>query len=297
MALHPPAVRVIPALVVAFLGAAIAAGCSVQSVESLPHGGAGPSGGDSSDAPSSSSSGSSSGAGSGSSSGGGVFSDANACSPGSVQTFQPGPYRPATAAWQGACVATSLGDPIQAFYDACLGNSATNDLCAAFATDYTACAACILTPDTADHYGPLINHGGFVTGNIAGCLELTDPGQLSCAKSVQALSQCELASCQANCPVADAPSLDAYNACAAQADETGCMSFSTAASCADWLPDASGAAACLVSDFKQFYDAVVPLFCGSPPPPMMIDAGASFDAGAPWGGDSGISTGDDAATD
>ncbi len=291
MALHPPAVRALPFVAATLLGAALAAGCSVEPIAAPSGSGAGSSSGATTDSPSSGSNG-----GSGGASGGGSFSDANTCSPGSVQTFQPSAYRPATAAWRGACVASSLSDPVQGFYDACLGSSASSNLCAEFAKDYAACAGCILTPDTADHYGPLIDHGGFVTANIAGCLELTDPGQLSCAKSVQALSECELASCQANCPVVDAPSLDAYNTCAAQADESGCMSFSTAATCADWLPDGSAGAPCVATDFKQFYDAVVPLFCGSPPPPA-LDAGSGLDGGSSWGGDASSGWDTDAASD
>jgi hypothetical protein len=212
------------------------------------------------------------GDGSGSSSGSGSPRDANSCQPGSVQTFQPSAYHPATAAWRGACTAT-LYDPIRLFYDQCLGSGATPAGCSDFAKHNAACVACILTPDTADHYGPLIDHGGFVTGNIAGCIELTLPGALSCAKSVQALSECELASCEANCPVTDTASLDSYNACASQADSAGCASYSMAASCADALVDAgTDAARCFAPDFRHFYDAVVPLFCGTPPPPV-VDGG------------------------
>jgi hypothetical protein len=205
--------------------------------------------------------------------------DASSCRPGSVQTFQPGAYHPATAAWQGAC-ATNIYDPIQLFYDECLGSGATPSTCADFQKNNAACFACILTPASADHYGPLIDNGGFVTGNVAGCIELTDPGELTCAKSVQALSECELASCAANCPVSDAHSLNSYNGCAAQADTGGCGQFEAATSCTDQLADGGTVATrCFASDFQHFYNAVVPLFCGLPPPTPSADASCGSNCG------------------
>jgi hypothetical protein len=113
---------------------------------------------------------------------------------------------------------------------------------------------------------------------VAGCIELSDPGALSCAKSVQALSECELAACAANCPVSDPASLDAYDLCAAHADHTGCATYySVAASCTSAVAEAGTYAApsCLETDFRRFYDYVVPLFCGAPP----ADAGLA-DTGA-----------------
>ncbi|HZU85382.1 MAG TPA: hypothetical protein VE987_20765 [Polyangiaceae bacterium] len=202
--------------------------------------------------------------------------DASACRPGDVETYQPAGYTSATAPGQGVCVRGGFNfDPIQGFYEACLGPAATAAKCASFKADpaTSACARCILTADTDAHYGPLVDHGGFITPNVAGCIELTDPRGMSCAKAVQALSGCELAACEANCPVHDAASLVAYDACADQADVTGCASYSSAAGCVAGESD-SGAAACLATSFVDFYDAVVPLFCG--PAPSRLDAGALF---------------------
>jgi hypothetical protein len=140
----------------------------------------------------------------------------------------------------------------------------------------SACAACIVTTESADFYGPVIDHGGFVTPNVAGCIELTDHSQYTCAENVQALTGCELAACEANCPVHDAASRAAYDACAAQAAQGGCTAFATAAKCADALQDGGPAANCLLPMFQDFYNAVVPLFCGSAP--QRPDAGLSFDA-------------------
>jgi hypothetical protein len=194
-----------------------------------------------------------------------------------VETFQPDPYRAATPPYEGACIPKGWSDPIQVFYDACLGAKAKKDACTAFQRDYPACVACIVTPESAGRYGPIIDHGGYVTGNIPGCIELTDPGGLSCAKSLQALSECEQRACSANCPVTNASTLTAYDNCASEADATGCVTYSDAANCAEALSDAGGdASICLQTDFKGFYDSVVPLFCGTAPPPaMMIEAGST----------------------
>jgi hypothetical protein len=196
-----------------------------------------------------------------------LTADATACRPGDVQTYQPMTYHPATAAGQGLCRAdSSAADPIRLFYDACLGAQATAAACIAFQTDKAtkACAECILTSDSKSYYGPLIDHGGFITTNVAGCIELTDRSGLSCAKALQALQGCELAACEANCPVHDAPSRTAYDACAVSADHMGCQSYGTAARCTATENDASLAASCLFPDFQDFYNAVVPLFCGTP---------------------------------
>jgi hypothetical protein len=217
--------------------------------------------------------GSSSGSGGGSSGSSGGFPDldGNACQPGSVATYHPDAYHPASGASQGACVASGGADPIRAFYDACLGSSATTDQCNAVRQTNAACVACILTPDSATAYGPLIDHGSFVTANVAGCLELVAPGSLSCARAVQALGGCELAACGANCPVHDAASLANYESCAKQVESAGCQTYATGASCALSEPDAAPKAALCLGDFQSFYSAVVPIFCGpSQAPP---DAG------------------------
>jgi hypothetical protein len=206
---------------------------------------------------------------------GGGSDDANACRPGDVETYQPGAYLSATAAWQGVC----RQDLISGFYDACLGAQATLATCTAFKSDRTAarCAECILTPDDQSNYGPLIDHGTFITANVAGCIELTDPAGLSCAKKLQALSGCELAACEANCPVEDEASRAAYDVCVGQADGAGCQSYEMAASCIGSEGDSGLVASCLIPTFAEFYDAVVPLFCGPP----RVDGGvAPFDASA-----------------
>jgi hypothetical protein len=141
-----------------------------------------------------------------------------------------------------------------------------------------ACAACVLTPYTADRLGPILTFGEFVGGNVAGCIEVTTPSDLLCAQKVQALSDCEIDACQANCPVTDPQSLVDRQHCASEATKMGlCFAYAGMASaCQAAEADAGLAEPCMNTGFKAFYDAVVPLFCGQ----ATVDAGAQLDAGS-----------------
>lgn len=230
----------------------------------------------------------------GSSMDGGRGLNPSSCQPADVETYVPGQYHPATAQWQGLCTL----DQIAGFYDACLVPTATPTTCSAYPTEDAGnggCAACILTPDSASAYGPLVNHGTFITSNVAGCIQLTLPSELSCAKAEAALVGCELAACEANCPVANSATRHAYDSCASAADGAGCQSYAQMAACvqppAD--QDAGAAAACLQS-FKAFYDVVVPLFCGPPPPPqdagpLLVEAGGDAGLHVDAGSEGGVS--------
>ena len=227
-------------------------------------------------------------ASSGSSSGAGETDAASSCSPSDVLTFVQGPYQPAEPP-SAACLDADGAGIWDDFYDACLGPNKTNQVCTAFKQDpaNAACAACVLTPDTADQLGPILSFGEFVGGNVAGCIELTTPGDPTCARDVQALSDCETAACQANCPpVTDAPSLMARQECVAAADQGGCLMFvqMTRADCAAADADSGLAAPCMNASFKDFYEEAVPLFCGQ----SAVDAGAGIavDASA---SDAGVS--------
>jgi hypothetical protein len=230
----------------------------------------------------------SSGGSSGSSSGGAA--DAGMCLPGDVQTFHP-TYHPA-AVEEGACASPSGADLISAFFEACFGENKSDDACRTFGANNPTCAACIVTPDSAKSYGPIIDHGGFVTANVAGCIEVEVANEgpsdeagapESCATAVDALQSCVLAACEANCPVSDQTSLNAYQTCATVAAAGGCGAFDSAADCALPSAEAGVPAVCIQTDFGAFYNSVVPLFClspqpmdaGSPPP----EAGAGYDAG------------------
>jgi hypothetical protein len=217
---------------------------------------------------------------------------ASSCHPSDVLTFVQGSYQPA-APPSGACLGADGGGLWEDFYDACLGPGPgkSDANCNAYkqTPSNAACAACVLTSYTADQLGPIVSFGEFVGGNVAGCIEATTPAdaappvrssRLSCAKAVQALIDCENAACQANCPVTDSQSLTDRQNCALEADVTGCqLFFGMAKGCAE--TDAGLAGLCMNSGFKEFYDAVVPLFCGQP----TVDAGAGVDAG---GGDAAL---------
>jgi hypothetical protein len=208
--------------------------------------------------------------------------DASSCHPGDVEAFVAS-YHPAVPP-QAVCLpqivqpnALIAGDPITLFYDACFGPHKSPFACGSFAGTspaYAACAACIETSASASSYGPLVVDpaDGFVRANVGGCIELTDPLALSCAKAAQAQQACQAAACAVNCPVTDDTSLDAYNACADQAAAGGCETFTAAASCVD--AEAVDLAACSSTSFQDFYFAVVPMFCGVLP----VDAAAPADA-------------------
>ncbi|MDP9036706.1 MAG: hypothetical protein M3O50_18045 [Myxococcota bacterium] len=211
---------------------------------------------------------------------------ASACRPGNLQAYYPSQYRSA-APPQNACGAGSNnaanGGPIQLFYDNCLGPNASYSRCDAFKADKSnaACANCILTPETAPQYGVLITHGGFVSANVAGCLELTQPAGLACAKSTQALADCELAACEANCPVVDANGFAAYSACASEVDQMGCRAYVASATCDQAFAGADGGLGpCRAQSFSEFYAAVAAVFCAAAPPASEVDAGAPSEAGA-----------------
>lgn len=188
--------------------------------------------------------------------------DGGTCQPGDVQTYVPKAYHPATPAYQGVC----SGQQLQDFYTACLDPSATAASCYSFSQSpsTSACASCILTPEAAAAYGPLVDHGSFITQNVGGCIELTDPSGLTCAKAQQALEGCQLAACEANCPVHDAATRTAYDTCAAIASTSGCQQYESKAACAQDTAESS-ASICVGQTFENFYRAVAPWFCGAPP--------------------------------
>ena len=215
----------------------------------------------------------------GASSSGGGTGATSSCQASDVLTYMQGSYQPA-AAPSGACLGADGGGLWEDFYAACLGPGKSPDACNAYkeeSPENAACAACVVTPYTAVQLGPILDFGEFVGGNIAGCIEITTPSDPACPKAVQALTDCEIAACQANCPVSDPTSLELRTECAKMADNAGCLSFSQmAASCRAAETDAGLAAPCTNASFKDFYDNAVPLFCGQPP---AADGGAALDAG------------------
>lgn len=228
--------------------------------------------------------------------GGGFGDDAGiACHPSHVRYVPPPGYQGA-APPSGACLDADGGGSWDDFYTACLdpGTQSTENCITFKATPANAaCAACILTPFSptgSGQLGPILDYGHYVGGNVAGCIERTS-GDLTCARAVQALADCEFAACQTNCPVSDSASLELRDQCAREADQGGCSNFYQAvADCGGLSPDSGPAAGCLQIQFHDFYEAIVPVFCGRTP----VDASAPADAAA--GTDSGsVPSGDAAA--
>jgi hypothetical protein len=187
---------------------------------------------------------------------------ASTCAPGDVSSFKPTWQRPAPH--QDACTQVQ----IDAFYADCLATTATESSCTPFGSTGTAadqaCAACLITTDTATALGPIVARAGLVELNVAGCFALTENhlDGSGCSGSVQASEQCSNAACAASCPIGnDSASFEAYQACASSADMGGCATFATASqACAG--ADTPAANACAkFADFQRGYSDFAKLFC------------------------------------
>jgi hypothetical protein len=213
----------------------------------------------------------------------------SSCHPGSVATYVPPTYVPAAPVGQGVCVPGDGGvDPIQLYYDDCVAPTGTRSACDGFAQispEFASCQACIVSMQSAGAYGPLIFADGFVKANVAGCVEVESPSDLACAKAQQALFECELAACSANCPVVDSASLAQYETCSGQADDAGCQAYYSAAQCLrsddDASADGGGSSPCEALTFEAFYESVVPVFCGPPADAGSPTTGEEIDAAGP----------------
>jgi hypothetical protein len=197
--------------------------------------------------------------------------DAGSCKPASVASFQPPPYTHASGAFQDQCTSAMIDQ----FYDACFGPNQSETACAAFQPDAdatrAACAACIVTPQTASTYGAVVLYTSISIGipNVAGCIELLDPTSsgLACAKSVQADDDCDLAACAANCPLSTPGGVQAFESCTVAADSDGCKAYADPANACLGADADAAASAC---PKLGFHDLAM-LFCGPAPTP---DAGS-----------------------
>jgi hypothetical protein len=199
-----------------------------------------------------------------------------------VQTFHPSDYVPANAP-RVACRVDSSYDEISDLYATCFSADAYNHPsdCYTWESMHAQCFDCVVTMSSATSYGPVIDYTGFVQANVAGCIELVSHST-SCAKPVEALTSCELAACEANCPVRNSSTLASFQGCTTQADVEGCQAYAQQASCFSSQADAGPLSVCSVTDFWQFFRTVAPLFCASAPAgdagdedaagPAMLDA-------------------------
>jgi hypothetical protein len=189
-----------------------------------------------------------------------------ACPPAPLDEWAAPGYRHGQARQPLACSASLIQD----FYASCLGPDATNDGCnqswgAGEDAAHQTCQNCLVTPSAATAWGPLVNYGSTVSVNVAGCIELLDPSQASCASSVQAADVCQHQACDMACPVdpADPTSFGKWQACVAATAQGECNAYLAPAACAA-SEDGGPAAACV--DGKTFADdflAIATVFCGS----------------------------------
>jgi hypothetical protein len=170
----------------------------------------------------------------------------------------------------GACTDQQITD----FYTNCFDTGHTKAMCDTFKAGATACAACIEGPSTASTWAASVTHGGVVTINVGGCMEILGGADgLDCAHKSQASEACDNAACDATCPVTDDASFQLYLACIQQAAANGCSATATAVqTCETALGNGDGGAVICTqgSNFQDIYTNVVPVFCGG---------GGSADAG------------------
>jgi hypothetical protein len=197
-------------------------------------------------------------------------SDVDACVqlPPPNYPFNPPTYIPATGAHQGACSAMQIAE----FYSDCVALGTTTASCAPYRGSTApsankACAACLLTSATDVKWGPLVIANGTTSVNVAGCMELLDPGAgLTCAKSYQAALICEQTACSNLCPSENPAGIPYGPECEQVAAMYGCKTWADASdACAAAEADGGAAAFCLQAQtFEDFYANIAPLFCGAP---------------------------------
>ena len=190
---------------------------------------------------------------------------------------------------KNACSAQLIAD----YYTQCLDSASTPQTCAPWTNNpdaaHLACVGCLVTPVTASAYGPVVQttHGNVIVSdpNLAGCIELLDPNGLSCATTLQDRNDCDLAACNAQCPITDSASFQQWQTCAVNADNTAgsCQTYFQATSCASSeMPDGGVAAACFPTvanpTFHDDYDSIAPVFC------LDLTAGADGGGGGDGGG-------------
>lgn len=190
--------------------------------------------------------------------------DANTttCAPGDVSTFSPQWHPP--AAHSTVCSAQQVTDILTCIFD---GNA--NQTFCDSVNNNTAnqpCANCLLTPDTAPSYGPIVITGQIGSLNTAGCIAVKTGNTTSsgCGAKYAAARQCADAACSDNCPGSDSVALQELQQCETDALGGDCSTYASAAdSCATPLlaPD-GGAAACSLG--STFLDAAInmgKIFC------------------------------------
>jgi hypothetical protein len=196
----------------------------------------------------------------------GVCLGGDGCTPQPLGTFSP-TWRPPTATHQNVCTAAQISD----HFEVCYGPFATQVDCDAFEADPTnsACMTCMITPDSAASHGPLIRVPG-APGidylNLAGCVAVYESCNQACAEKIQESFQCGQAACQDVCPLTEEDIFSYWDNefCLEDSASQCCLQVNNEASmCIETLIDPSHAAnVCFAGTGEEFYNRVVPLFCG-----------------------------------
>jgi hypothetical protein len=186
----------------------------------------------------------------------GADASAATCAPSSAAGWSP-TWVPPTGASQGLCAPQDIAN----LYAACFGADATDATCSAYESGSPTCASCVLSASTDASWGAVVVFADTTVVNEPGCLDLVDPAEATCAEAAESQTECEHALCDANCPVSDAPSLAAWQECAAEADQGGCGGYG--GSCLDAVLGADGGGAtCGGADFATAFTNVATVFCG-----------------------------------
>jgi hypothetical protein len=220
-------------------------------------------------------------------------------------------YKP-TPPYAGACTADQLASVIGDCFDP---STDSQSACDAWEGDSrnSACRGCWSGPiagTPAATWAPYVfldNPGQTTYVNVSGCIVLADPSELSCAQTIQNDFACELAACEASCPVPIAGSttnavIELEN-CFKSVDLGGCSMYATGATgataCRETLAANGPSVFCFEAEQgePQALLAYFTLACGVAPP-ADSDAETQPDGGPPLA-DAGVSadTESDAGTD
>ncbi len=190
--------------------------------------------------------------------------DASSCAPGDMSGYIPRWVPPLPGLpHAGACTASQIADA----YDQCLSSSTGN--CSQWQTGNPACAACLMTPASANQFGAMFVDGTASYVNLGACVALSEPCNAACGQAVQADRLCTLTACSPTRTGCSASA--AYEACVTAADEApcGCTGFgNVATACLNALTSAptvhASYALCglAASDFEGRFTAVATFLCG-----------------------------------
>jgi hypothetical protein len=116
--------------------------------------------------------------------------------------------------------------------------------CAADKAAMPACAACLITDETAASLGPIIQAGAYGTLNQAGCqaLETGDASPSGCPARIGVVIDCEQLACAARCTTAGSNSTQ-YHSCRLISSGDGgpcAAAYAQTTGCGEDDPDAGG---------------------------------------------------------